>query len=163
MGANYKLEELFIQADQDIRDGYLAEAAKKLESIIADDPDFGKAYNHLGYLYETKFKDLKSAENYYQLALEKSPDYPAVYANYSILLSTLRKYDELNTLLQKALEIPGVDKANVYNEYGIMYENLGEYSRAISNYKECAKLTFNKNTIDKALESIDRCNTKMKL
>lgn len=163
MAINYKAEELFDQADKDIRDGYYADAAKKLESIIADDPDFGKAYNHLGYLYETKFKDLVSAEKYYKMALEKSPEYPAIYANYSILLSTLQKYDDLNELLKKALEVPGVDRANVYNEYGIMYENLGEYSRAINSYKECAKMTFSKATMDKALESIDRCNTKMKL
>lgn len=163
MGTNYQLEELFIQADQDIRDGLVAEAATKLESIIADDPNFGKAYNHLGYLYETKFKDLTSAEKYYKMALEKSPEYPAIYANYSILLSTLQKYDELNELLKNALEVPGVDRANVYNEYGIMYENLGEYTRAISNYKECARLTFNKATMDKAMESVERCNVKMKL
>ena len=46
----------------DIKNGNYDEASNKLEKIIDTDPDFGKAYNHLGYLYEVKFKEYEKGE-----------------------------------------------------------------------------------------------------
>lgn len=163
MANRFRLEELFHLADLDIKDGYYESAHKRLDEILTEDPLFGKAYNHLGWMYETKFRDYQKAEEFYQKALETSPDYPSIYTNYSILLSTLGKYDKLEQVLAKALTVPGVDKANVHNEYGIMYEQQGRYADAINNYNECAKLTLSKDTLTRAMDSVDRCKTKQTL
>lgn len=158
-----RLEELFNQADLDIKDGLYEAAVKKLEDILVENPNYGKAYNHLGWMYETKFRDLTKAEEFYKKALEKAPNYPAIYTNYSILLSTLGKYQELELLLNQAMVTPGVDKANISNEFGIMYEQMGNFSKAIENYTNCAKMTLAKDTMDRAMTSIERCKTKMSL
>jgi hypothetical protein len=50
-------------------------AVKNLDNIIAEDPDFGKAYNHLGWFSETQFRDYTTVEKYYKQDLEKSPNY----------------------------------------------------------------------------------------
>jgi len=163
MSQSLKHEELFYQADLDIKDGLFEKAVHKLESIISENPRFGKAYNHLGWLYETKFKNFNLAERYYKLALENAPNYTAAYTNYAILLSTLQKFDELKAHLELALEVPGIGKATIYNEYGIMYEQLGEFENAIDYYKKCAKLTLNKDTMNRALESVERCKVKLDL
>lgn len=163
MSNRFRLEELFNLADLDIKDGYYEAAFKKLEEILVEDPLFGKAYNHMGWMYETKFRDYAKAEEFYQKALDTAPDYPSIYTNYSILLSTLGKYDKLEQLLEKGLNVNGVDKANIHNEYGIMYEQKGEFDKAIEHYKICAKQTLNKDTLNKAMDSIDRCNTKKNL
>ncbi|MEM1136029.1 MAG: tetratricopeptide repeat protein, partial [Bacteroidota bacterium] len=155
-----KLEELFQAADVDLKNGKFEVAVNKLEQILRENPEFGKAYNHLGWLHETKFRNYDKAEHYYKLALEKAPTYPAVYTNYAILLSTLGKYDELKMLLTKALEVPGVEKSTIYNEYGIMYEQLGEFDGAIKYYKDCARHTLNKDTLQRAMDSIERCKIK---
>ncbi|WP_350287131.1 tetratricopeptide repeat protein [uncultured Croceitalea sp.] len=163
MQNRYHLEELFNTADLDIKAGKIEAAVEKLQQILSEEPTFGKAYNHLGWLHETKFKDYTQAEKYYKLALEYSPDYTASYKNYAILLSTLNKYDDLKALLEKAFDIPGMDKATIYNEYGIMYEQLEQYNMAIKYYKDAAKATINDKTMKAALDSIERCNTKMNL
>ena len=155
-----KLEELLNRANMDIKDGFFDEAANKLEKIIDMDPNFGKAYNHLGYLYEVKFKEFEKGETLYKLCLEKSPMYPPVYYNYSILLSTLGKYDELKDLLDTALNIPGITKATIYNEYAIMYEQQGKLGEAIQHYKKCALDTLDKAVIERAKTSIERCKMK---
>lgn len=159
----FRLEELFNQADLDIKDGYYESAFKRLEEILVEDPLFGKAYNHMGWMYETKLKDYRKAEEFYKKALETAPDYHPVYTNYSILLSTLGKYDELKLLLDRALTVPSIDKANVFNEYGIMYEQMKEYNKAIEYYKQCAELTLSKDTLNRAMESIERCRLKLTL
>ncbi len=70
---NFDLEEQFLMADGLISENRLSEAAKLLENILLDAPDFGKAHNHMGWLFETKFKNLQRAEEHYRLALKFNP------------------------------------------------------------------------------------------
>ena len=158
-----KLEEMLDQANLEIKNGKYEVASNILEKIIDLDPNFGKAYNHLGYLYEVKFKEYEKGETLYKLCLEKSPMYPAVYYNYAVLLSTLRKYDQLKELLDTAVTIPGITMATMYNEYAIMYEQQSNLDLAIDYYKKCAMNTLDKNVLTRAKESIDRCKMKKEL
>ena len=158
-----KLEELLDQANLDIKEGRYDEATNKLEKILDIDPNFGKAYNHLGYLYEVKFKEYEKGETLYKLCLEKSPMYPAVYYNYAILLSTLNKWDELKELLDTAVNIPGITKSTIYNEYAIMYEQQGKLDEAIEHYRKAALSTLDKMVLERAKGSIDRCKMKKDL
>jgi tetratricopeptide (TPR) repeat protein len=104
---NTQVESLFFQADQKIKEGNFAEAAEILKQAISIDPKYGRAYNHLGWLYETKYQDYKKAEECYHNALAFSPEYPAIYINFSILLSTLEKNDELENkcILNKIMNL----------------------------------------------------------
>ncbi len=158
-----KLEEMLDQANMDIKDGLYEEASNKLEKIIDIDPNFGKAYNHLGYLYEVKFKEYEKGETLYKLCLEKTPMYPSVYYNYAILLSTLGKWDSLKELLDKAINIPGITKSTIYNEYAIMNEQQGNIDAAIDYFKKCALSTLDKGVLERAKGSIERCKMKKDL
>lgn len=158
-----RLEEKLNIANNEIKDGYFESAVRKLEEILDESPNFGKAHNHLGFLYETKFYDYEKAEHHYKLAWEKSPNYPSIYYNYAILLSNLKKYDALNYLLEKALKVPGINQGTIFNEYAIMFEQLEEYDRAIKYYKDTIRNSFDANVIDKAKESIERCKMKIEV
>ncbi len=158
-----KLEELLEQANLDIKDGLYDTASNKLEQIIDMDPSFGKAYNHLGYLYDVRFKDYEKGETLYKICLEKSPLYPSAYYNYAILLSTLEKWEELQELLDQALTVPGITKSTIYNEYAIMFEQKTDLDRAIEYYKKAALFTLDKGVVERAKASIERCNMKKEL
>ena len=47
-------ENQFIKADSLISEGNSAEAKELLEEILSQYPDFGKAHNHLGWIYYIK-------------------------------------------------------------------------------------------------------------
>jgi len=158
-----KLEEMLDEANLEIKNGKYEDASNILEKIIDIDPNFGKAYNHLGYLYEVKFKEYEKGETLYKLCIEKSPMYPSVYYNYSVLLSTLGKWDELKTLLDKAINIPGIIKATIYNEYAIMHEQQGELDKAIDYFRKAGMNTLDKGVLDRAKTSIERCKSKKDL
>lgn len=160
---NYDLEEKFLNADKMISENRLGEAAKLLEEILLEAPDYGKAHNHMGWLFETKFKNLKRAEEHYKLAVKFSPDYSAAYYNYCYLLSTLRKFDELEKLLEHAIRVSGISYATIYNEYGLLREMQGELDDAIHYYKLHIKNSFDSKTIETASESIKRCQRKKQL
>ena|SRR5690606_13527859 len=155
-----RMEELLNQANDLIKNNKYEEAENKLEEIIKVDPNFGKAYNHLGYLYEVKFRDYEKGETLYNIALEKSPMYTATYYNYAVLLSTVGKFDKLKELLDTALGIPGIIKSTIHNEYGIMHEQQGQFDLAIDHYRKCALNSLDQGVIDRAKQSIARCNSK---
>jgi Tfp pilus assembly protein PilF len=52
------------------------------------------------------------------------------------LLSSQQRWDDLNQLLEKAMSVTGINKAGIRNEYGIMFEQLEEYDRAMNSYKD---------------------------
>lgn len=157
---NFRLDEKFYEADQLIKQNNIGNATALLNEIITEMPEYGRAHNHLGWIYETKFTDYVRAEKHYKAALQFTPEYPPVYYNYSILLSTLGRYDELTALLEKAMVVPGINKATISNEYAIMYEAQGKYDEAIESYKQYIRYLFDNKLIEQAQASIQRCLTK---
>lgn len=158
-----RLDEWFYEADQNIKEQRYADAMQTLEAIIAESPRYAKAYNHLGWLYETKYRDLKKAEDMYSRCLELEPEYAPVYLNLAVVLSGMNKWTELKKLLAKALQVPGVDKAAVYNEYAIMCELKGEYDKAIDFYKKAIRFTLKDANVDAYYNAIKRCKTKKEI
>ena len=80
-----------------------------------------------------------------------------------MLLSTLGKWDELKTLLDDAINIPGIIKATIYNEYAIMHEQQGELDKAIDYFRKAGMDTLDKSVLDRAKISIERCKSKKDL
>jgi tetratricopeptide (TPR) repeat protein len=161
--AELEAEELFAQADKLLNDGVVTEAVEKLSQIIKRNPRFGKAYNHLGWVYETKYKNTARAEQYYKAAMEYAPHYNAPFLNYSYFLSNLGRLDELKEHLDKLLKIPGIAKDTVYNEYAIMYEMQGDPQTATDYYRKAAIVTLDGVKLDKYKEGIERCRRKMEI
>jgi tetratricopeptide (TPR) repeat protein len=158
-----RLESMFQEADRLLNEKAIAEGFNMLQSIVQEAPEFGKAYNHLGWIYESQYKDYANAEKQYKLALQYAPEYHATYYNYAIVLSILQRWDDLTAHLNKGLTIPGVNKGTLHNEFGIMYETQGKLQDAIEAYKKYAQTTFNNKQLDTAKESIDRCKKKLEI
>ena len=154
-------DKMFFAADQMIASGDIAEATELLLKLVEKYPSYGRAYNHLGYLYENKYKDVATAEKYYKLALSHSPEYPATYINYAVILSSQERFPELTALLNKALEVLGISKDKVYNEFGIMCELQGKYEEAIGMYRKAISYALKDDDIERYDKSIKRCNLKM--
>lgn len=156
-------EELFAQADRLLNEGVFIEAVEKLSQIVKRNPHFGKAYNHLGWLYETKYKNYARAEEYYKAAMQYAPHYNASYLNYAYFLSTLGRFDELKAHLDRVAQIPGIAKDTIANEYAIMYETQGNLQQAMDYYQKAAIVTLDSTKLDKYKEGIDRCRKKIEI
>lgn len=161
--AELEAEEMFAQADKLLNDGVIMDAVEKLSQILKRNPRFGKAYNHLGWVYETKYKNAERAEEYYKAAMQYAPHYNAAYLNYSYFLSNLGRFDELKNHLDKVSNIPGIAKDTVANEYAIMYEMQGNLREAIDYYQKAAIVTLDITKLDKYKESIERCRRKQEI
>ena len=92
-----------------------------------------------------------------------SPDYTAAYYNYCYLLSSLRKFEELEKVLQHAIRVSGISYATIYNEYGLLRELQGDLDDAIHYFKLHIKNSFDSKSIETPAEWIKRCERKSQL
>ncbi len=158
-----KLDDLFFEADRLIKEQRITEAITTLEAILMEAPDYGKAYNHLGWIYDSKYRNYQMAAEHYRKCILYTPEYTAVYLNFSITLSTLGQYDEQEKMLNSALTIPGIDRATINNEIGIMHELKGDYDLAIESYKTAIRFSLVDANVDLYTGSISRCRKKQNL
>lgn len=161
--AEMECEEMFADADRLLNEGVITDAVEKLTQILKRNPRFGKAYNHLGWVYETKYKNMARAEEYYKAAMDYAPYYNASYLNYAYFLSNQARFDELKAHLDKLANIAGIAKDTVYNEYAVMYEMQGDPQTAMDYYRKSAMVTLDNGKLDKYKESIDRCRRKLEI
>jgi len=160
---NFKLNDLFFEADELIKQNRISEAQKMLLEMVANEPTFAKAHNHLGWIYETRLKDLSKAEEHYKKALESNPEFDAVYYNYAIVLSTQKRWKELEQLLNKAKTLSHINLSVVNNELGIMQEVQGNYEQAVHYYKETVKACLEMKNVNIYKDSILRCKQKQEI
>lgn len=161
--AELEAEDMFAQADRLLNEGAILDAVEKLTQILRRNPRFGKAYNHLGWVYEMKYKNTERAEEYYKAALRYAPNYNAAYLNYAYFLSNLGRFEELRAHLDKLSQLPGIAGDTIANEYAIMYEMQGSLQEAIEQYQKAAIRTLDNAKLDRYRESIERCHKKMEL
>lgn len=135
-------EFMFFEADRLIESNQIVEATELLNRLLVLHPTFGRAFNHLGYIYETRYRDQARAEQLYKEGLRHSPDYPALYLNYAILLANQQRYDELELILDAAVQCPGINLPKVLHERGMMYETQGRYTEAMTVYRDAFQRSF---------------------
>lgn len=160
---NSKMEELYLEAEADIRNNSYAEAFRKYESILYDEPGNGPTLNSLGWLYKTQIEDFKKAEKFYLACISSSPLYPHAYINYAVLLTDMERYDELARHLEKCLTISTIEKSMVYLRYGIMEELKLNFKEAIAFYEKAILMTLSDEKIKDYQEYITRCKSKTEL
>jgi tetratricopeptide (TPR) repeat protein len=161
--AYLECEEMFAKADDLIKEGDIKGAVELLFKITQRNPQFGKAYNHLGWVYENKYKNYAKAEEFYKKALQYSPEYAAGYLNYTYFLSNLSRFGELKPHLDKALTVPSVAKETIYNEYAIMLEMQQQPQEAMDYYVKAAMTTLDGAKLEQYKSSVERCKQKIEL
>ncbi len=157
------LDSEFDRADDLISQDLIEEGKTLLNEILEENPKYGKAHNHLGWIYKTKENNPRRAESHYLQALELAPEYGATYLNYAYLLSEEKRYPELEKLLHDAEKVSDVSQSNIAREWGYLYEDTRKYELAIEKYKEYALTLYDNSLIEKAKDAIIRCRQKMEI
>ena len=155
-----EIEELFLEVEKAIEEGNYRDAKRMLQEILNEEPSFGRAHNHLGWIYKSKYQDFKLAEKHYKHAIQFNPEYPSTYLNYAFLLRDQNRLGELKNLLDKALTVESINRCGVYDEYGSLYELKGEFNKAIKNYRMAIRYCLNDGVLEDLRKHIKRCRKK---
>lgn len=156
-------ENLFFEADNLIDENKIQEAKSVLLDLLNEYPDYGRAHNHLGWLYSVKFNNHIKAKKHLELALKFSPDYQGVYANYVYLLLEMNQYDALIDFGNNHVNNGVADAGTIYNKMAQAYELKGAYLQAYKHYKLAVKGAINNQFIEELYASINRLKSKMSL
>ena len=160
---NGDFEEMYLSSEQAIKDGDLIRAKQLIEHMLAEDPTSAIVHNSMGWFYRVQFEDYKKAEMHYKAAIKFNPDYPHAYWNYAFLLQELERYGDLESLMNRCLSVPAINKSLVYNQLAEMHELQQRFERAVRYYKEAIKRSVKSDQIDQYWESIKRCEEKIAL
>jgi tetratricopeptide (TPR) repeat protein len=158
---NINSEELYLEAEADIKNNNYAEAFKKFESILYDEPSSAPAHNSLGWLYKTQFDDYGKAENHFQTAMKSDPLYPHPYYHLAALLMDMERLEELNRHLEKCLTIRTIEKSWVYGRYALIEELQLNLNRAVFFFEKAILSSQNDEKIKDYKLDIERCEMKM--
>ncbi len=108
------IEEIYLEAEADIKNSAYVEAYKKYETILYEEPNYAPAHNSMGWLLKNQFDDLEKAENHFMAAMKSNPLYPHPYFHYAVLLTDMERYKDLEKHLDKCLKISTIDTVSTF-------------------------------------------------
>jgi tetratricopeptide (TPR) repeat protein len=153
-------ETMLAQANTLIKEQRSQNSVELLLKILQHNPKFGKAYNHLGWVYEIDYRDYTRAEEYYKKAMQYEPEYSASYTHYARLLASCKRFEELKAHLEMALTIPTVSEEVIYYEFDLMYEMQKNPEAAMDYYVKAAMTTLESDKVTLYQKSIKLCREK---
>lgn len=158
-----KVEQLYLEAEADIRNSNYAEAFEKYETILYEEPSFAPAHNSIGWIYKNQFDDYVKAEKHFKASIAADHFYPHPYFHLASIYFDLDRFDELKKHLDKCLTISTIEKAWIYHRNGMMEETYGKFDEAIEYYKKAIMNSFSNEKIAEHKADIERCETKKSL
>lgn len=154
------IEKYILQAENEFENGNYLEGMGYLEEALTHEPHYGKAHNHMGWVYLFHLNDWVKAEKHLRTAIKYNPNYGPTYMHMAYMLFEQGKFSELETLLQKAVDIGGVNKTFIYTELGRMLEVKAKFGKAIGMYKKSIRWSFNDKELSEIKDHIHRCRRK---
>jgi len=156
------VENLFLEVGKAIDERDISGAKELLEEILCIDPGYGRAHNHLGWIYETKIKDFERARQHYGLAIKFCKGtYPVVYVNFGYLLIEFGYLEEAEEIIKEGLTIKGADKSTLHYQIGKIAEHRRQYKTALNYYKKARQMSFNKDFHLMLNGEIERAKSKL--
>lgn len=143
-----------------IEQGQIKEASDALVELLEMFPNFAPGYNVMGWIYANPFGEPREAISIYLKAIELAPDYPPTYFNVLVALNTVGRYAEVPELVQKALELKGIDPAKIHYCLGMMYELQMDYQSGKEEYLQALRMTVVDSDFQQYQAAFQRCDQK---
>ncbi|MCO5947742.1 tetratricopeptide repeat protein [Mucilaginibacter flavidus] len=161
MNTYYTIDEKYLQAVDKLSYGRTPKALQLLNEIVSNDPLYAKAHYQLGKIYYYDLEDYQVAGYHFKTCMELEPVFPGNYYHYLNLAVFLNMQKLVKAIAEKALVVPGVDVADIYELVGLSAEKNKELEKALAAYNNAFDTVTNKTDKRKIEESIERINAKM--
>jgi tetratricopeptide (TPR) repeat protein len=156
-------DQQHLQIRQLLQQGRIADCLTELHLMIGIDPEDGKARALFGHVQLRHLEDLEGAESSFRLAMRNSPTYAPLYLDYAELLMRLEKHTETVAVLNRALEVKGIEKDRIHRLMGQVYEKEMRWSEAVEQYTQAILLSFSEEFVLDVRKDLMRIKMKMQL
>jgi len=121
--------------------GAWADAKTPFQTAIQLDANYGQAYGELGYVLIHVDDEAGAIQNWTK-ALEVKPDETQYYVSLADEYTRLMFFDQAEQVLREGLSFAKEDDKHLFNLHallGSLYENKGDYQRAVTEYEAAKK------------------------
>jgi tetratricopeptide (TPR) repeat protein len=154
------IEKYMTQAENFILNEEVDKGLALLNSLLYDEPGYGRLHNHLGWAYMYYGSDDQNAELHLRMAILFDSEYQAPYLHIGELMNRLKRYDDALRYLEMGLTKQDANKMSLLEAIGLAYESKREYSKAIKAYKSAMLESMYSYYTNKLSEGIKRCRRK---
>lgn len=155
-----RASQIFIIREH-LRSGRVAEGLSELQLLMTRHPDDGRVQCLYGYALTTYLEDFPAAEEAYRQALRTAPGYVELYYDYTALLIRMDKSTEAIAILNRGMQVPGIEKDLLYRLMGQVYERETRWQDAIEQYSQALQYSFEQERIDLYIKDIERVKLKL--
>ncbi|HEX3345084.1 MAG TPA: tetratricopeptide repeat protein [Polyangiaceae bacterium] len=121
--------------------GTWADAKAPFQMAIQLDPNYGQAYGELGEVLIHADDEAGAIQNWTK-ALEVQPDETMYYVSLADEYNRLMFFDQAEQVLREGLSFAKEDDKHLFNMHallGNLYENKGDFTRAVAEYEAAKK------------------------
>jgi len=144
-----------------LRSGRVAEGLSELQILMTRYADDGRVQCLYGYALTNYLEDFPAAEEAYRQALRTVPGYVELYYDYIALLLRMDKPTEAIAILNRGMQVPGIEKDLLYRLMGQVYERESRWQDAIEQYGLALQYTFDQDRIALYIKDIERVKLKL--
>lgn len=150
----------FLNALAHLREGRVEDAVRELTLLQGRQPENGKAKWLEAKILHENLRDYARAEELYKQAMRLEPTFDLLHLSYASLLIDLSRFAEAIAVLNKAAEIPGVEKDKVDRLFGLLNERQEKFDDALQHFNKAMLYTFSNEQMDVLQKDIERVMRK---
>jgi tetratricopeptide (TPR) repeat protein len=138
-----EMDILMIRVNGCMSSGRYAEARRLLERVIEMEPAHGIAHGMLGWICWALLDEHDRALVHFRCGVRWAPNQTGTWMHYLNLLAGDGHEEELNDVHRRALNVGGIDRAEVFNIVARYLERTGRVERALEYYRCALNATCN--------------------
>ncbi|WP_312991205.1 tetratricopeptide repeat protein [Chryseobacterium flavum] len=140
---------------------YLSDCLDSLNYALSYDPEDADSLCLMGRVYSEVLKDYETAKKYFEEAMQNDVTNVNTPKYYIECLLDNEDYEEADKLIEFALQIKGIDKAEILYCKTLLSERKEEYKYALENLKEARRFSYSRTMLDMLEEKEKLIKNKM--
>lgn len=161
METYYTIEEKYLQAVEELKYGDTPKSLQLLNEIISNEPLHARAHYQLGKINYYDLNDYNAAGYHFKTCNELAPGFPDVYFHYLHLLLFLHMDKQFEAVSKKALSVPGVNLASVFQLTGLLAERVKDWNEATKSFRKAFLEVTDKSQKEEIEEALKRISEKV--
>ena len=133
-----EMDMLMIRLHACMAAGRYVEARRLLEQVLSEEPAHGTAHGMMGWIMWALVNDHERALMHFRNAVRWAPGDVNTWMHYLNLLVASGLGDELHAAYGNALQVPGIDRAQVHAAVARFLERCGDRAEAAELYGRAA-------------------------
>lgn len=147
-----EMDMLMIRIHALMGSGRYTEARRMLEEALEREPANGSAHGMMGWICWALLDEHDRALVHFRCAVRWAPALANTWMHYLNVLAGDGHTEELREAYGRALQVPGIDRAEVHAIVARFLERRGELHQALGRYREAARCAMN-SAVEHALRS----------